>query len=347
VDARGAGDGGGAGPRDEAGLGDRVAAAVEELYDADPQAFTERRAELADAARDAGDRAAAKAITALRRPTRAAWVVNRLARSDPSAPASLAEMAAALRAAQQAGHGPRLRELSAARGTLLDALTDQALAVAGVPDPPPALRLEVSQTLTAALADPEVAAAFAAGTLTRAVQWSGFGVLPEAAGGDGERGEAAWEDGATAAPRARLGVVTGGRSRAGAAGATGAAVKPAADRADAAGAARSKQARAAQPSAEAIAQRQAEQTERLAREAEERAARRREQYEEAERVVASSAADAADAVAAEDGLEREVRDLEERLTRARADLAGARMRARHAEAAERRARQALERLPSE
>jgi hypothetical protein len=63
--------------------------------------------------------------------------------------------------------------------------------------------------------------------------------------------------------------------------------------------------------------------------------------------VAASASAAAEAVAAEDGLEAEVRDLEQRLTQARTDLAAARMRARHAEAAERRARQALDRLPGE
>jgi uncharacterized coiled-coil DUF342 family protein len=50
-------------------------------------------------------------------------------------------------------------------------------------------------------------------------------------------------------------------------------------------------------------------------------------------------------VAAEDRLEAEVRHLEQRLTQARDDLAAARMRARHAEAAERRARQAFDRLP--
>ena len=347
-------DSGGAGPR----AGDPVAVAVEELYGADPQAFTERRAELAAAARDAGDRAAAKAIAALRRPTRAAWVVNLLARTDPSGPAKLAELGAALRAAQQAGHGPRLRELSAARGALVDALTGQALSLAGVADPPPALRLEVSQTLTAALADEGVAADFAAGTLTRAVQWSGFGVLPAVAGGDG----AAVEDGAPAVPPPRLGVVTSGQSRAGGArsgavrsgaarggvpGGTGAVAEPAADRASPAESTRSRKTGAAQPSAEVVARRQAAEDERLAREAQERAARRREQYEEAERTVASTASAAADALAAEDRLEREVRDLEERLTRARADLAGVRMRARHAEAAERRARQALDRLSSE
>jgi hypothetical protein len=356
ADGGGAGVGG-AGQRDEAGADDRVAAAVGELYDGDPQAFTGRRAELAAAARDAGDRAAAKAIGALRRPTRAAWVVNRLARADPSAPASLAEMAAALRAAQQAGHGPRLRELSAARGALVDSLTGQALAVAGVPDAPPALRLEVAQTLTAALADPEVAAAFAAGTLTQAVQWSGFGVLPEAVDGEGEPGEDVREEGPAAVPLPRLGVVTAGRSRAdgaksGAPGGTGAAAEPAADGTAAdgtgtAGAARRGRAGVTHPSAEVVARRQAEETERLAREAAERAAQRREQYEEAERTVASTAAVAADAHAAEDRLEREVRDLEDRLTRARADLAATRMRARHAEAAERRARQALDHLSPE
>ena len=349
------GGSGGAGPRDAAGDGDRAVAAVDELYGADPQSFTERRAELAAAARDAGDKAAAKAIGALRRPTRAAWVVNLLARTDPSGPAKLAELGGALRAAQEAGHGPRLRELSAARGALVDALTGQALSLAGVADPPPALRLEVSQTLTAALADPGVAAEFAAGTLTRAVQWSGFGVLPAADGGDGaEAGADATEAGTGRAgggadvPYARLGVVTSGRPKSGAAktrapSATGASAVPATDAPAGSGTARGR-AGAAQPSAEAVARRQAEEDERLAREAAERAARRREQYEEAERTVASTAAAAADAHAAEDRLEREVRDLEDRLTRARADLAGTRMRARQAEIAERRARQALERL---
>lgn len=367
MDARGGGHGGGAGPRDAAGdddrVGGRAAAAVEELYAADPQSFTERRTELAAAARDAGDRAAAKSIAALRRPTRAAWVVNLLARTDPSGPAKLAELGAALRAAQEAGHGPRLRELSAARGALVDALTNQGLSLAGVTDPPPALRLEVSQTLTAALADPGVAADFAAGTLTRAVQWSGFGVLPAAGDADGEPGGAP-EGGAAAVPQPRLGVVTSGPSRAGGArsgadrsgapGGAGTAAKPPADGSQPAGdgpspagAARRGRAGTAQPSAEVIARRQAEEDERLAREAAERAARRREQYEEAERTVASTAATATAALAAEDRLEREVRDLEERLTRARAELAGVRMRARQAETAERRARQVLDRLPSE
>jgi hypothetical protein len=275
-------------------------------------------------------------------------VVNRLARADRSAPQKLAELAAALRAAQEARHGPRLRELSAARGSLVDALTAQALAVASVPDPPPSLRLEVTQTLTAVIADPEVAADFAKGTLTHAVQWSGFGLPPA----DTEPGEEETQE----APAASIG--RSGDSSASVTSLAGRAAtrdRPARGTAGAArpraraGAAPTGPAAPAAPAAPApdAARRQAELDERLAQEAAERAARRREQYEEAERLVAASAAAAAAAVSAEDRLESEVRDLEQRLTQARADLAGVRMRARHAETAERRARQALDRLPSE
>jgi hypothetical protein len=348
---------------------DRLAAATAELYGAAPETFTGRRSELAAAARDAGDRAAAKAIAALRRPTRAAWVVNRLTRTDPGAAPKLAELAAALRAAQEARHGPRLRELSAARGALVDALTAQALAAADVADPPPSLRLEVSQTLTAALADPEVAADFAAGTLTRAVQWSGFGLLsgdkaPEEAADEAPRaserpeavtlgpGDARAAGRGAAAMSAGTAPVTG-RSRAGEGGerpGTGArggsrGGDVAAGKAKAGGSARGARAGAG-PAEPGAAARQAGQEERLARQEAERAAQRREQREEAERMVAVAAAVATEAVSAEDRLEAEVRDLEQRLTQARTDLAAARMRARHAEAAERRARQALDRLAS-
>jgi len=326
---------------------DRLAAATAELYAAAPEAFTERRGQLAAAARDAGDRAAARAIAALRRPTRAAWVVNRLARADPGAPPKLAELSSALRAAQEARHGLRLRELSAARGALVDALTEQALAAADVADPPPSLRLEVSQTLTAALADPEVAAAFTTGTLTRAVQWSGFGVLPADTdsdidadadvdiGADSERaGRPTGQENTSRVPAAAAKTVPPPRRPAANAAAR---ARPRDER-------RPPQAANTQAAAEAAARRQAEEEERLAREAAERAAQRREQYAEAERAAAVASSLAADAASAEDRLEVEVRDLEQRLTQARADLAAARMRARHAEAAERRARQALDHL---
>jgi hypothetical protein len=340
---------------------DRLAAAVAELYGAAPEAFTGRRGELAAAARAAGDRAAAKAIGALRRPTRAAWVVNRLARADPGAASRLAELAAALRGAQEAGDGRRLRELSVERDRVIDGLTARALDVAGVADPPASLRFEVSQTLTAALADPGVAGDFAAGTLTRAEQWSGFGVLPAGAG-SGADDAAGAEPGAEAATGKTVSAARGGatrtrrrsppddegtaRSRS-----RSPADAPSPGTADGGGTRKAGTAQAGRAGTarteKAAERRQTAEAERAAREAAERAARRREQYEEAERSVAAASSAATEAAAAEDRLEAEVRDLETRLGKARPGLEAARLRARRAEAAERRAKQALERLPRE
>ena len=152
-------------------MSDLLADAVAELYDADPDDFTQRRQELAAAAREAGQSAAAKQISALRKPTRSAWVVNRLVRADPEVASRLAALAAELR---DGGDGPRLRELTTARGRLVDELTRQALQ--DLPAPPAALREEVTATLDAAIADPEVAANL--GTLVRAAHWAGFGLAP-------------------------------------------------------------------------------------------------------------------------------------------------------------------------
>ncbi len=336
-----------------AGGGDRLAEAAAELYGADPQEFTDRRKALAAAAKASGDAAAARQITALRKPTRAAWVVNRLARADRGAPDRLADLSAALRAAEEAKDGPRLRELSAARGPLIDTMTSRALAAADVPDPPAGLRDEVSATLTAALADPQVAAGFAAGTLTRAAEWAGFGLALSGAPDGEEAGPAQARSARAPTPleegrllkekrrgRAEQGSLldksgqASGRTHR-AAGKAGSLLAEEKERQEGrAGEARLRRERLVEDRAL-----------RLAQEAAEAAALRRKIFEDAERAVASATAAATDAVATEDRLEIEVRDLEERLTRARAELADARLQARRAEAAERKARRTLEHLP--
>jgi hypothetical protein len=149
-------------------MADLLADAEAELYTADPDEFTGRRAELAASARDAGEPAVAKQITGLRKPTRSAWIVNRLVRADPEVRSRIGALAADLR---EASDGSRIRELTAARARLVDELTRAALR--GVPAPPAALREEVTATLDAAIADPEVAARL--GTLVRAAQYAGFG----------------------------------------------------------------------------------------------------------------------------------------------------------------------------
>ena len=155
---------------------DLLADAVAELYQGDPEEFMARRGELVAQAREAGQAAVAKQIGALRKPTRSAWLVNRLVRADPEVTARLAALAAELRAGGL--DGGRIRELTAARARLVDDLTRQALE--DVPAAPAAVREEVAATFDAALADPDVAANL--GTLVRAAHWAGFGLAGNAQG---------------------------------------------------------------------------------------------------------------------------------------------------------------------
>jgi hypothetical protein len=151
--------------------------AVEELYAGSPDDFIEHRKELVVQARAAKDRALVTALGKLRRPTRSAWLVNLYAREAPDELQALLDLGEALQAAQQQLSGPDLRRLSADRGKTLAAATRRAVTLGrdhGY-DAPEAARSEVSQTLQAALADPEVASQVRAGRVTQAHTYGGFG----------------------------------------------------------------------------------------------------------------------------------------------------------------------------
>jgi hypothetical protein len=147
--------------------------AVAELYSADPDEFVRRRGALVARAREAGQTPAAKQIAGLRKPTRSAWIVNQLVRAVPGVTSELASLGDELRAAQGSLDGEALRELSRRRRELVESLVRQAFTVAGQRVPPAGLRDEVTATIGAALADPEVARQL--GTLERAVHSEGFG----------------------------------------------------------------------------------------------------------------------------------------------------------------------------
>ena len=151
--------------------------AVDELYAGSPDDFIQHRSALVAEARATKDRALATAIGALRRPTRSAWLVNLYARRAPDELAELLDLGEALQTAQRQLSGPDLRRLSADRGQALAAAARRAVDLGhdhGY-DASEATRLEVSQTLQAALADPEVAAQVRAGTVTQAQAYGGFG----------------------------------------------------------------------------------------------------------------------------------------------------------------------------
>lgn len=284
---------------------DRVQAAADQLYAADPAEFTDRRSDLVAQARADGDQAAARAIGALRRPTRAAWVVNQLARADPDAVARLGRLGDDLRAAESALDGDQLRELSQTRRKLLGQLTRQALDEAGVTDPPDALQQEVTGTLSAALADPQVAARVGQAQLAKSVQPAGFGFGLAAGDDNGSDDEPSAPP--APSPRPRAGQKGTGPTRA---------------------------------EARQAAQEQADR-ERAQREQAERE-RQRRAIDEAEQTLAEADRVADSAHSAEADREDTVRRLEEQLEDAQDALADAKRRSREARTAQRQARKALE-----
>jgi hypothetical protein len=283
--------------------------AVAELYSSDPDEFVERRGALVARARSAGQTQVAKQIAGLRKPTRSAWVVNQLVRAVPEVTSELASLGEELRAAQGSLDGGALRELSRRRRELVESLVRQAFTVSGQQAPPAGLRDEVTATLGAALADPQVAGQLATGALERAAYSEGFGAagppgLTLVRGSGGGRG---------AGPSRTL---------------------------------RTPRTEPAPSAARERTERERTERERAEQERAERERRRRAALAEAEQAAAEAGRAADAATAAEQELEATVQRLELELADARRDLADARSRARRARARQHSARQAADRLGS-
>ena len=295
-----------------------VREAAAELYSGDPAGFIQRRGDLAAQARASGDAAAAKAITGLRKPTRSAWAVNRLMREDPDVPTRLSALGAGLRAAEGALDGRKLRQLSQDRRELIAALTRQALAAAGARDAPAAFQEEVAATLSAAVADPQVAAELREGSLVRPVQRSGFGFAvpagdePPDPAGNGDTPPSAVRPKRSAAGRRRPGPGAGKQERA-------------------------KRQRAERERAERAERERAEQ-ERAEQE------RQRHAIAAAEKAVRAADQGVSAARAAEEERADAVLRMERQLADAQDRLAEAKQRSRAAVAGLRDARRALDRL---
>lgn len=152
---------------------------LDDLYWVQPGEFTAQRTKLAAAAKRRCDAAAAKRISAARKPTMAAWIVNRLALRHKDATQRLGDLGDRLRAAHEAMDGEQIRGLSAEQHKLIGELARAAFEEAEVKEPSSTVRDDVTGTLQAAVADPDVRSRL--GRLDRPEQWSGFGGFGAAA----------------------------------------------------------------------------------------------------------------------------------------------------------------------
>jgi hypothetical protein len=318
--------------------------ATAELYGSDPEEFTERRTALASQARAAGDRAAAKEIAGLRKPTRSAWMINQLVRADPGVADRLAGLGDELRAAAAALDGAKIRELSQERRKLVDTLIRRTLQQAGEQSPSAALREDLTATFGAALADPQVARDLADGTLVRAAHHADFGTgAPEltlvpppvdAAGTTPSPGRGASR---TAGASRAAGVSRGRGPR------STRTTRPAGTGEEASAADEARAARAAERAKAAEEARAAEERARAARAA--RAAEDRQRaIAEAEQTLEEASREADQAAQDEQDARDNIQALESQLDEAHRRVTEARRKARDTRSALQKARRAVARL---
>ena len=161
--------------------------AVDALYARPLDEFIAARDAAVRQTTDSGDRLGAARVKRLRKPSVAAWVINQVAREHPDEIGALAELGDELRAATQDRDRARIRALDHLRRERTDALV-RAVREAGEVggrSVSSAVLDRMTETLTAAVMDPDAAAVVRAGRLSRALQHVGFGIVDE----EGEEAE--------------------------------------------------------------------------------------------------------------------------------------------------------------
>ncbi|CAM4018483.1 hypothetical protein [Janibacter anophelis] len=149
---------------------------VGELYGVALSDFVATRTRLVGRAKGDDPDLAAQ-IKALRKPTVAAWLLNRVARDEPQAIAELNALGERMRRAQSRGDVATLAEARPERRAAIDALIAAAgrCATAAGATYGPATQDEIDATAVAALADEQSGLALASGHLLRPLSYAGFG----------------------------------------------------------------------------------------------------------------------------------------------------------------------------
>ena len=150
--------------------GDDSAPDVADLYIIPLDEFTVARDRLAQQLKAEGDADEAKRVAKLRKPSVAAWALNRAAQSHPELVVSLVDSHKMLR---QAGSRQAVEEASVTRRQAVAALTDAAMTE--LDKGSLQTRDRINRTLLAVATDAEGEANLTAGTLVRELEPSGGG----------------------------------------------------------------------------------------------------------------------------------------------------------------------------
>jgi hypothetical protein len=159
--------------------------ALDKLYQGPLEGFTVARNELAKALRAEGDANGADEAKSIRKPSRAAWLVNQLAVRKPDDVAALLDAGKDLRAAQEdmlAGSTDRtkLREAARREQEAVDSLLGTAEAIGREHGVSAQILTRVGETLQAAGGDPDVAEAIRRGRLSHEQRAASVGLIGSA-----------------------------------------------------------------------------------------------------------------------------------------------------------------------
>ena len=181
-----------------------IGSRVDELYRGDPDLFTASRNELAAALKAEGGDDEAREVRSLRKPTVAAWAVNRLVHEAAADVDALLAAGERLRTAQlgvlSGASADAFREATASRRSLINTLVERAVATLGAAGRSSAGAIDdIRKTLEASSVSEEAAALVREARLAQSlVPPSGFGETPPGLKLVKPRGGSARSDGSTA-----------------------------------------------------------------------------------------------------------------------------------------------------
>ena len=169
---------------------------LDRLFHGRLEEFTEARNELAKSLRSDGEPEAADWVKGLKKPTRAAWLVNQLGVRKPKDVAKLLEVGGELRRGQEemlAGAPDReaLRKAARREQEAVDSLVRTAEAIGREHKVGSTILDRVTETLRAAAGDPEVARAIELGRLEREQRAASIGLSGAVAPSPSRKGKRA------------------------------------------------------------------------------------------------------------------------------------------------------------
>lgn len=159
------------------GMADEVVQALRELYAVPPADFVGERDRRVRDARRTGAMELADALRAARKPTVAAWLLNRVADRYPDSVGELLDLSGLFAEAYRGGDSGAVRALSERRRELVAQVVVLAQRIAAEEGRAVSATVadQLTETVSAAVADPQVADLLRAGILAQPARYSGFG----------------------------------------------------------------------------------------------------------------------------------------------------------------------------